>query len=73
MTDEEQNHWEFLLRWTESYGKGSGSAKAILAADAELKRLREAVDVAERWRKRKGHNDDHDCDLCNAIRRSKEG
>ena len=38
----------------------------------ENKRLREAVEVADRWRKRKGHNDDHDCDLCNAIRKAKE-
>ena len=26
------------------------------------------VRVVERWRKRKGHQDGHDCDLCNALR-----
>ena len=47
-------------------------ATTIGRQDAELKRLREAVEVTDRWRKRKGHNDDHDCDLCNAIRKAKE-
>jgi len=45
---------------------------ALAAAIAERDALREAVEVADRWRKRKGHNDDHDCDLCNAIRKAKE-
>ena len=58
--------------WQEEYYETPCTNKSCAEKDAELTRLREAVEVADRWRKRKGHNDDHDCDLCNAIRKAKE-
>ena len=36
--------------------------------EATLARYRKAAITADRWRVRKGHGPDHDCDLCNAPR-----
>ena len=83
MTDEELIAWE-KGEWDQGWwDKRMVSIRAqrgnypdalmFLRADAELTRRGEIVEVADRWRKRKGHNDGHDCDLCNAIRRAKEG
>lgn len=51
------------------------NAALIVALHNCADELLKVAETADRWRKRKGHGDDHDCDLCAALRalREKEG
>lgn len=41
--------------------------------DRTIALLKAVANTADRWRKRKGHGPDHDCDLCNALDAARKG